>query len=393
MLRLARKKFPGDFWANHDLGFYLCRTDPPQYRESIPYFTAAVALRPNLAGVSVNLGNAYRAIGDLDAAISFASRSSRHRSESAPGAQQSGQRPAGSGGDRGGDRGLPSGVADRSSLSSGAHAARRTACSQIGRADEAIDALEKAIKAEPADIETITAHADALKHAGRFADAEIALKHAHSLAEDNPAQSFYFDLHLTETEKLLQVERDLAKIEAGTAALNDPESIWLAAWVCHLLRRDSTGGQAGREGISRRSGARTLCQRTERTLPRGLGRAGLEPAVGVGVAPERTGSTDEATAVGRSVGATGGTKDGPHLAAAPRSRADAGTGSPGPVARERACQVAQVLVQSRRDSKAGGCARGKSHVAAMLLPSAAASFDIYERAAVEKKRFSHRLVR
>jgi tetratricopeptide (TPR) repeat protein len=59
--------YPGDFWANHNLGSAL--HEAGNSRESLRYYTAALALRPNNSGVCVNRANALRAAQELDAAI------------------------------------------------------------------------------------------------------------------------------------------------------------------------------------------------------------------------------------------------------------------------------------------------------------------------------------
>ena len=56
LLQRAQLAFPGDFWINHDLGMALGNCQPPQHEESIRFMTAAVALRPDSAGVRLNLG-------------------------------------------------------------------------------------------------------------------------------------------------------------------------------------------------------------------------------------------------------------------------------------------------------------------------------------------------
>jgi len=58
LLRRAQQAFPADFWINHDLGYALGRSQPPQREEAIRFLTVAVALRPDSPGVRYNLGNA-----------------------------------------------------------------------------------------------------------------------------------------------------------------------------------------------------------------------------------------------------------------------------------------------------------------------------------------------
>ena len=69
LLRRAQQAFPGDFWINHDLGMALGDCHPPQNEEAIRFLTVAVALRPDSAGVRLNLGNTLTRAGRLDEAI------------------------------------------------------------------------------------------------------------------------------------------------------------------------------------------------------------------------------------------------------------------------------------------------------------------------------------
>jgi len=69
LLRRAQQAFPGDFWINHDLGIALSHCHPPRHEEAIRFLTAAVALRPDSAGVRLNLGNTLARAGRLDEAV------------------------------------------------------------------------------------------------------------------------------------------------------------------------------------------------------------------------------------------------------------------------------------------------------------------------------------
>jgi tetratricopeptide (TPR) repeat protein len=62
-----QRDYPGDFWANHDLGIAL--SDNGQPGRAVRYYTAALALRPKNAGVFLNRANALQRAGESDAAI------------------------------------------------------------------------------------------------------------------------------------------------------------------------------------------------------------------------------------------------------------------------------------------------------------------------------------
>src|SRR5262249_46268987 len=70
--RRVQFAYPGDFWANHDLGFDLARAGTPA--EGIRYYTAALALRPDTPGVLLNRAIALRKVAELEAAIADCQR-------------------------------------------------------------------------------------------------------------------------------------------------------------------------------------------------------------------------------------------------------------------------------------------------------------------------------
>jgi eukaryotic-like serine/threonine-protein kinase len=68
-LDLARRvqfAYPGDYWANHELGTALVRVR--KSAEAIRYFTAALALRPDNPGVLVTRAGVLYGVGELEAA-------------------------------------------------------------------------------------------------------------------------------------------------------------------------------------------------------------------------------------------------------------------------------------------------------------------------------------
>jgi serine/threonine protein kinase/Flp pilus assembly protein TadD len=68
-LRQAQQRYPNDLWINHDLGYCLMLLRPPRWREALPYYTAALALRPESPGIRINLGGVLNMKGDHAGAI------------------------------------------------------------------------------------------------------------------------------------------------------------------------------------------------------------------------------------------------------------------------------------------------------------------------------------
>src|SRR5262249_4681812 len=67
LLRRIQRAYPADLWANHELAWALKENGQPA--EAVRYYTAALALRPDNAGIYLNRGSALRDAGELDAAI------------------------------------------------------------------------------------------------------------------------------------------------------------------------------------------------------------------------------------------------------------------------------------------------------------------------------------
>lgn len=65
-LRRVQQAYPSDFWSNFRLGLALTPGDPG---ESVRYFQASVALRPNLGLARLNLGVSLAKTGDMDGAL------------------------------------------------------------------------------------------------------------------------------------------------------------------------------------------------------------------------------------------------------------------------------------------------------------------------------------
>src|SRR5262249_36274898 len=72
LLRPAQQRFPEDFWINLDLGHALLLRQPPNYAESLRFYSIARVLRPT-ASLYVNLGYLLIRHNDWDGVI-FVSR-------------------------------------------------------------------------------------------------------------------------------------------------------------------------------------------------------------------------------------------------------------------------------------------------------------------------------
>ena len=72
ILSEAQGRFPGDFWINQDLGYWLQQSTPPRLDESARYLTAAFALKPDAAWAAMRLGSVLDRLGKrADAASAY----------------------------------------------------------------------------------------------------------------------------------------------------------------------------------------------------------------------------------------------------------------------------------------------------------------------------------
>ena len=69
LLETALDRNPRDFWLNYQLGVALTQLKPPRNAEAIRYDTAAIALRPDVPSLWVNLGGVLAQQGRLAEAI------------------------------------------------------------------------------------------------------------------------------------------------------------------------------------------------------------------------------------------------------------------------------------------------------------------------------------
>jgi serine/threonine protein kinase/Flp pilus assembly protein TadD len=151
LLRQTQEHYPGDFWVNHQLGFYLTVSSPPQWDDAIRFYSAAVALRPESAGARLNFGNALAGRGRFDEALAAFRRAMELKLDYAE-----------------------------------AHCNLGKMLRDLGRQDEGVAALRRAIELKP---ELAVAHANlgfALWKQGRLDEAEAALRRAIALKPDRP---------------------------------------------------------------------------------------------------------------------------------------------------------------------------------------------------------------
>jgi len=69
LLRQGQRRHRTDFWINNNLAERLYHRQPPLYDEAIRFYTAALSIRPDVAGAHAMLGSALYHTGQVDEAI------------------------------------------------------------------------------------------------------------------------------------------------------------------------------------------------------------------------------------------------------------------------------------------------------------------------------------
>jgi serine/threonine protein kinase/tetratricopeptide (TPR) repeat protein len=69
LLLRAQRRYPGDFWINHQLGLYLSNKEPAEPRRALRFLNVALTLRPQAVWVRCHLGAALVESGQWEEAI------------------------------------------------------------------------------------------------------------------------------------------------------------------------------------------------------------------------------------------------------------------------------------------------------------------------------------
>ncbi len=189
VLREAQRRRPNDFWLNHTLGMHFAQANPPQWSESLGFYRAALAVRPESPGVLLNLGNVLAGIGRLDEAIAANEQAIRINPDYASAHNNLGKTLAAKGA-------LDDAItAFRQAISlkpdyTMAHYNLGTTFFLKGEFDEAVAALREAVRLKPHDAAAVHNNlGNALKKTGALDEAEDAFRTAIRLQPDQ-AQAY-----------------------------------------------------------------------------------------------------------------------------------------------------------------------------------------------------------
>jgi serine/threonine protein kinase/Flp pilus assembly protein TadD len=185
LMRKAQRRYPGDFWVNHQLAFVLTEMNPPRWEEALRFFTAALAIRPHTPGVLVNQSQTLMYRGFLDEAIAVCREAIRLQPDLALAHNDLGTALM--------NKGLIDEALDayREALRlqpdfGEAHFNAGNALSAKGLREEALAAYREAVRLKPTMAEAHCAVGLKLQSKGQFLQALAALCRGHERGSRNP---------------------------------------------------------------------------------------------------------------------------------------------------------------------------------------------------------------
>jgi serine/threonine protein kinase/Flp pilus assembly protein TadD len=252
LLRRAQQACPGDFWINHELGRALRDCRPPQYEDAIRFFTAAVALRPDNAGVRLNLGTALARAGRLDDALAAYRQAIELKPDYSMAHYFLGQI-----------------LAEKGQLDEAIAACRRatkfkpdygdafydlgTLLGRAGRVDEALVALRSAVELMPDHAESHGNLGSALQSQGEYAQALVAWERAHELGSRRKDWRFPSAEWVRECRRKVELDGRLAAVLRGEAQPADAAERNEYAQICFEKKRYVAAARLFSQGLSAES--------------------------------------------------------------------------------------------------------------------------------------------
>jgi tetratricopeptide (TPR) repeat protein len=195
VLREGQRRYPGDFWLNHELAIRLELGKPPRLEEAIRFYTAALALRPQSLGVYVNMAGALQDLGRFEEAEAACRKAVELNPKEATAYNNLGtalfkQR-----------RHKEALVAFQTAIElnrqiPGFHANLGTVLEELGRLDEAIDACRQALHLKKDQFEAHICLGNALGAKGLLDEAIASYRAALHLKKDFPKAHYNLGMAL-----------------------------------------------------------------------------------------------------------------------------------------------------------------------------------------------------
>jgi serine/threonine protein kinase/Tfp pilus assembly protein PilF len=236
LLLRAHNAFPADFWINQELGALLMdSSQPPQSEAAVRFLTAAVALRPNNAGVQFNLGRALYFANHLNAAADAMGRAITLRPDYA--AAHWGL----------GTVLIAQGFADQGCLELRKSVKLQPdvawcqyelgkALAENGQLPDAVAAYRRAIELQPDNVEAYCNLGIALERQAKFAEALAVLERGHELEAMRPRSKNMTAKWLRDCKRIIELEHKLPELVSGQLQPVDIEDRASFINACHFTK-------------------------------------------------------------------------------------------------------------------------------------------------------------
>jgi serine/threonine protein kinase/Flp pilus assembly protein TadD len=252
VLREAQQRRPDDFWINHQLAFYLHHdTRPPRCDEAIGFYRGALAIRPQSAGVHLNLGQVFfdkgmwhEAIAAFRQAIHLKPDYATAHNDLGASLSETGLYDEAVGAFREAIRLKPKLAV--------AHHGLGITLERQGKWQGAVDSYHHAIKLEPTFAEANCSLGKALMGRGRFAEALSFLKKGHELGSKRPDWSRPSAQWLAHCERQLQLDEMVPAILKGEVKPKEVGEQFEFAHACARKRFFAVAARLNQEALTGR---------------------------------------------------------------------------------------------------------------------------------------------
>ena len=229
VLTEGRRRYPNDFWLNHQLGRVLLQMGRAD--DAARYYTAAIALHGDSPGAHINLGVAFLAGGRYDDALDEFRRvlardgaNALARYNVAVTLQQQGR--------------LDEAEAEYRAVyaltppMAEAHNNLAVLLDGRGRADEAVAEYRAALAIDADLPQGLCGLGRILQRQGRLTEGLALLRRGHEQQTRSPVWAFPSEQYLRDGERLVLLDAELPAMLRGEAAPSDPEVAASAAELC-----------------------------------------------------------------------------------------------------------------------------------------------------------------
>jgi serine/threonine protein kinase/Tfp pilus assembly protein PilF len=249
LLETILREHPSDFWLNHELAWAYAAAKPPKLAEAVHFYSIAVALRPDSAGVHVNLGHALHAQGQLDRAAEEFQTATRINPDDAAAHNNLGSiLDIQDQFDRAAEE-YHAAIRIKPDFTE-AHLNLGNLLRVQGQPDLAAEEFQAAIHIKPDDASALCYLGLALLETGKYGEALESLEKGHALGSKLPAWQSPSEAWVRDARRLVDLERKLPAILKGEAKPRDSAERLALGDLCYKSGRYATSARFWNEAIA-----------------------------------------------------------------------------------------------------------------------------------------------